>query len=499
MISLLCPGLCTVEMATEQIITDKTISPVFQSAINARGWIDVRAYEIQQELARGDHKPFKEVIKFFGDPHAFGQPPITFMRQFLSCLLCPSFLDDPNLPKDVKEKARRILSAKAGFAISSYTDTVGIRIVREDVAQFISKRDGYPADHEDVILTEGGAQGIRIGLKALETNSFDDKKKAGLMLPIPMFPHYKSRAIEYNFYQIPYYLDEDNDWALDICELKRALDEARPHCIPRGLVLINPGNPTSQVLTYDNIREVIKFCAREKLVLFADEVYQETVFTKEVQFYSCRKVLRDLGPEYSNFQLMSINSVSKGFYGECGLRGAYIELVGFSKEVRLQLRCVMSPDICATTIGQAAVSAMCNPPRPGDESYETFIKEMAVLDSYQKKAKTTASMLNSLEGVTCNDVTGSLYAFPRIKLPLKVIKEAKLKNCTPDEFYCLQMLEATGLTPIPGRNFGQKEGTYHVRFTILPSEDKVVPMFNKISKFHKEFMDKYRDNDVMQK
>ena len=39
---------------------------------------------------------------------------------------------------------------------------MGIRIVREDVAQFISKRDGYPADHEDVILTEGGAQGIRV-------------------------------------------------------------------------------------------------------------------------------------------------------------------------------------------------------------------------------------------------------------------------------------------------------------------------------------------------
>lgn len=72
---------------------------------------------------------------------------------------------------------------------------------------------------------------------------------------------------------------------------------------------------TGQVLTYDNIREVIKFCAREKLVLFADEVYQETVFTDEVQFHSCRKVLRDLGPEYNKFQLMSINSVSKGFYG----------------------------------------------------------------------------------------------------------------------------------------------------------------------------------------
>ena len=71
-----------------------------------------------------------------------------------------------------------------------------------------------------------------------------------------------------------------------------------------------------QVLSYDNIREVIKFCAREKLVLFADEVYQETVFTSEVQFHSCKKVLRDLGPEYNKFQLMSIHSASKGFYGE---------------------------------------------------------------------------------------------------------------------------------------------------------------------------------------
>ena len=73
---------------------------------------------------------------------------------------------------------------------------------------------------------------------------------------------------------------------------------------------------SGQILSYDNIREVIKFCAREKLVLFADEVYQETVFTKDVTLHSCRKVLRDLGPEYHNFQLMSLNSASKGFYGE---------------------------------------------------------------------------------------------------------------------------------------------------------------------------------------
>ena len=38
----------------------------------------------------------------------------------------------------------------------------------------------------------------------------------------------------------------------------------------------------------------------------------------------------------------------------------------------------------------------------------------------------------------------------------------KLKNCPPDAFCCWRMLEETGLCPITGSKFGQKEGTYHV-------------------------------------
>ena len=72
-----------------------------------------------------------------------------------------------------------------------------------------------------------------------------------------------------------------------------------------------------QVLTYEVIQEVIKFCAREKLVLFADEVYQDNVYAKGAQFhYSCKKVLRDLGDEYSGFQLISLHSSAKGYTGE---------------------------------------------------------------------------------------------------------------------------------------------------------------------------------------
>ncbi|XP_058944217.2 alanine aminotransferase 2-like isoform X1 [Pocillopora verrucosa] len=483
------------EAAAQEILTDKTINPVFQRAYNVRGWVNTRAYEIKHEMALGERKPFDEVVIHYGDPHAFGQSPITFVRQCLACLLCPQFLNDPQFPKDVKEKARRILKATPGFAISSYTNIIGLRLIREDVAKYISRRDGYPADVDDVILTNGGAIGIQIGLASLGTDMPNGKLKPGLMIPIPVFPQYKSRIVEFNLYEIPYYLEEENNWSFNIGEMKKAIDKARPHCEPRGLVLINPGNPTGQILSYDNISEVIKFCAREKLVLFADEVYQETVFTKGVPFHSCRKVLRDLGPEYNNFQLMSLNSASKGFYGECGLRGGYLELVGFSNAVKSQFRDMMSPSISGSTIGQAAMSLICCPPQPGDESYEIFIQEKtAILESYERKAKITTAMLNSLEGVTCNEVTGALYAFPRIRLPQKAIEEAKRNNLNPDGFYCWQLMETTGIVPIPGENYGQKEGTYHFRLTILPSEEKIAPMYERLSKFHKEFMDKYKDN-----
>ena len=53
---------------------------------------------------------------------------------------------------------------------------------------------------------------------------------------------------------------------------------------------------------------------------------------------------------------------------------------------------------------------------------------MAILDSYQRKAKITTSMLNYLEGMTCSEVTGSLYAFPRVHLPRKALEEAKVRT-----------------------------------------------------------------------
>ena len=72
--------------------------------------------------------------------------------------------------------------------------------------------------------------------------------------------------------QIPYFMNEDKKWGLDIDELERALEEARPHCDARALVVINPGNPTGQVLSKGNIEDVIRFAHNKRLFMLADEV-----------------------------------------------------------------------------------------------------------------------------------------------------------------------------------------------------------------------------------
>ena len=70
------------------------------------------------------------------------------------------------------------------------------------------------------------------------------------------------------------------------------------------------------MLTYENIADVIKLCKKERLALIADEVYQENIYQDGVEFHSCKKVLRDLGMEYDDVQLISIHCASKGYYGE---------------------------------------------------------------------------------------------------------------------------------------------------------------------------------------
>jgi aspartate/methionine/tyrosine aminotransferase len=135
---------------------------------------------------------------------------------------------------------------------------------------------------------------------------------------------------------------------------------------------------------------------------------------------------------------------------------------------------------------------MLNPPKPGDYSYAQFKAEKDMhLDSLQRRARRIVDAFNALEGVDCQDTDGALYAFPRITLPPAAIAAAKRLNKSPDVLYCLELLEETGLSCVPGSGFQQAPGTFHIRTTILPREELFDKVLEKFSSFHLNFMKKY--------
>lgn len=296
------------------------------------------------------------------------------------------------------------------------------------------------------------------------------------MVPIPQYPLYSAAIKLYGGSLVGYYLDEPSGWQFNVEELRRSVRQARKEGKDvRALVFINPGNPTGQCLSRATLESLVKFAYEERLVLLADEVYQENIFQEERPFVSMKKVLMDMGGEISGEQeLISFHTVSKGVYGECGLRGGYMEAVNIHPGTIDELYKISSINLSPNTIGQIALSLMCNPPKKGDESFAQYMNEKDTLhQSMVRRAHIMTDGFNSLENVSCVFTEGAMYSFPRLHLPPKAVEAAKKAGKAPDTFYCLQLLEETGISVVPGSGFGQKEGEYHLRTTILPSEEKM--------------------------
>lgn len=146
--------------------------------------------------------------------------------------------------------------------------------------------------------------------------------------------------------------------------------------------------------------------------------------------------------------------------------------------------------LCAPVVGQCIVEMMVNPPKEGEPSYPLYREEYdKIFNDLQSRSQALYEAFKKMEGVKCQSPQGSMYLFPTIDLPQKAIESAKQADRKPDEYYCLQLLDATGICIVPGAGFGQKEGTLHFRTTFLAPGTEWV---GRITKFHEEFMDKYR-------
>jgi len=412
-----------------------------------------------------------------GNPQALGQEPITYYREILSLLESPSRI--------ARERRINRLPASAGLTgedrtadglldfaeatlarmetgMGAYTETGGHLFIREAIARFIDNRDGVEAsggpvaEPDHIYLTNGASEGARFILEMLIAERSD-----GIMIPTPQYPLYSATIRKCGGTQVNYYPDEDGGWTLTPEVLEEAMGKARAGGVTvKGIVVINPGNPTGAILDEESVEGVIRFAERHGLVIIADEVYQENVYGG--RFVSFARKIGGRG-----IPLLSLHSTSKGFYGECGHRGGYIEarnlppVSGTEASFTDLLRKQASVNLCSNTAGQLLTYLMVTPPAEGGPVHDRFRRQKeTILKDLFDKATMIRQAFDGMEGVRCFGRTGAMYLFPRLE---------KLPPGASDFDYCMSLLESTGICTVNGAGFGQKDGTSHLRIAFLPS------------------------------
>jgi len=297
----------------------------------------------------------------------------------------------------------------------------------------------------DIFITSGVSEAIDVCFTALVDAG------ESILVPTPVYPLYSAVLNKLGARPNPYFLDEDNGWQPDLNDIQEKIDPGT-----RGIVLINPNNPTGSVCTEETLREIISLARQHDLVIFADEIYDQLIL-EEKKHHSVAALDADA-------PVVTFNGLSKAYLvpgwrvgwgvasGDGTIMGAYLEAV--NKLLRARL--------CANHPEQHAIG----PALQGDQGHLEEMKARLI-----RRRDLTVTMLNAIEGISCVRPEGAFYAFPRLEIE------------GTDWDFVRALIRETGVVVVPGGGFGQRPGSQHFRVVFLPPEEILEQAYDQIGRF----------------
>lgn len=302
---------------------------------------------------------------------------------------------------------------------------------------------------QNIFVTTGASEAIEICMTALVNRG------ENILIPSPGYPLYSAIVPKIESVFNTYYLNEENNWYPDIDDVVSKINDKT-----RGIVIINPNNPTGAVYSKEILLELIEVAKKYNLVIFADEIYDKLILDgkKNISIAS----LTDEVP------VVTFNGLSKSFLAP-GWRIGWAIISGPDKLLDDYIE-------GAQRIVRARLSA--NHPlqyaiKPALEGVCKHLPE--TLKKLSERGEITYKRLNSIKNISCVKPEGAFYAFPKLNIPID------------DKEWVIKLLEETGVLCVHGSGFGQREGTKHFRVVFLPQNDVLNQAYDKIE----EFMNKY--------
>lgn len=191
-------------------MSSSSISRVLHETINSQ--VKAASYAVRGPLVTRSiqlKNQGKDIISCnIGNPHALNQKSVTFIRDVLSIVLNPSLKDRFQFPADIVKRSNKYLDSIPDVGV--YSESQGFMTVREEVCEFLKERDGHEASPDDIFLTNGASDGVRLCLQTIIRSG--EGYKDGVLIPIPQYPLYSALSTLLQAELIPYYLDENSGY-----------------------------------------------------------------------------------------------------------------------------------------------------------------------------------------------------------------------------------------------------------------------------------------------
>lgn len=348
-------------------------------------------------------------------------------------------------PDEIVQDMIRNLPHAAG-----YTDSKGLFAPRRAVVHYTQEKGIRGVTVDDVYLGNGASELIQMAISAL-VNDGDE-----ILVPTPDFPLYTAVVGLSGGRPVHYVCDEQAGWMPDVEDIRRRITPRT-----RGIIVCNPNNPTGALYPDSVLLEIIEIARQHQLVVFADEIYDKTLYDGAT--HTAMASLAD------DVLFVGFNGLSKN-YRSCGYRSGWMVVSGEKRHARDYiegLNMLASLRLCSNTPGQLAIQTALG-------GYQSIKDLVAPTGRLCRQRDLAYGMLSAIPGVSVVKPKAALYMFPRL--------DPKLYPIEDDQQFAYELLAEEKVLIVQGTGFNWIAHD-HFRLVFLPSVDDLTEAIGRIERF----------------
>ncbi len=348
-------------------------------------------------------------------------------------------------PDEIVQDMIRNLPQAAG-----YTDSKGLFAPRKSIVHYTQEKNIAGVSVDDVYLGNGASELITMSMNAL-LNQGDE-----ILVPAPDYPLWTASVSLSGGTPVHYMCDEQAEWAPDIEDIASKITPAT-----KGIVIINPNNPTGALYSNDVLLAVIELARKHGLIIFADEIYDKTLFDGN-QHTSIASLAEDV-------LFVTFNGLSKN-YRSCGYRAGWMVVSGAKHGARDYiegLNMLASMRLCANTPGQLAIQTALG-------GYQSIQDLVAPTGRLCRQRDLAYQLLSEIPGVSVVKPKAALYMFPRL--------DPEMYPITDDQQFAYDLLAQEKVLVVQGTGFNYPTPD-HFRLVFLPNTDDLTEAVGRIAHY----------------